>query len=299
MRAPRDTPLLEGLLAWSPSAATPFLLDLARAQAARRRPSDLLSQRERDGLVQPCVLDQRLAHQLDGLALGAAAGFEAVLLSPVAPLGVCSALAPTSQDRTLTASRGTEVVSDPTNVLALEAARRLARDPRRDVRLCTVHQVVRTQALPRGDGFSRHFRLLALAEAGPSRAEDGFEVEAIVRHLRVFDRLFDAGAAIGCRFPGRRVTVRATPERHVLAERLCEELRRTTPHLPLAREPLEQRYYDGLRVTLAADTVRGESCPIGDLGLFDWVAKLTSNRRLRLVASGLGLQLAPLLFRET
>jgi len=69
------------------------------------------------------------------------------------------------------------------------------------------------------------------------------------------------------------------------------------PHLEVAREPLDRRYYDGLRVVFEGVSERGEACALGDLGVFDWVAKLTSNRRLRLVASGLGLQLLALLFR--
>jgi hypothetical protein len=210
---------------------------------------------------------------------------------------VCSTLAPTSQDRTVSAVRGTEVVSDPTNVLALEAARRLATNPRGDVRLCTLHQVLRAQALAPGEGFSRHFRLFALVEAGPARAEDGFEVDAAERAVSVFDRLFDACASLGCRFPGRRAVVRATGRRHVLADRICDRVRRALPHVDVVREPLDNPYYDGLRVAFSADTVRGEPCPIGDLGAFDWISKLTSNGRMRLVASGFGLQLAPLVFR--
>jgi hypothetical protein len=39
------------------------------------------------------------------------------------------------------------------------------------------------------------------------------------------------------------------------------------------------------------------SIPLIDGGAFDWVAKLASNRRLVFVASGMGAQLLPLLFR--
>jgi len=152
LRTPRE---LEALLALPPSETTPLLLALTRAQAARRRPSDLPQQMERDGFFRPAVLDQRMLHRLDGLALDAASEFEAIQLSPVAPLGACSALAPTSQDRTLTAMRATEVVSDPTNVLALECARRLAGAPAADLRLCTVHQVLRAQRLPGRPGPAR------------------------------------------------------------------------------------------------------------------------------------------------
>jgi len=46
-----------------------------------------------------------------------------------------------------------------------------------------------------------------------------------------------------------------------------------------------------------ADNTAGEHVPIGDVGVFDWVARLTANRRQRFVAAGFGLQLVPLVFR--
>ena len=55
----------------------------------------------------------------------------------------------------------------------------------------------------------------------------------------------------------------------------------------------------GLRVMFGADSVHGEWIPTGDVGRFDWLAKLTSNGRRRFVAAGFGLQLAPVLFRPT
>lgn len=81
---PRDRdPLGPALADAPPSATTPVLLALARAQAARRRPADLLTQWLRDGYVAPSMLDGRTMHVLDGLALEAAEGFEAVVLSPL------------------------------------------------------------------------------------------------------------------------------------------------------------------------------------------------------------------------
>lgn len=288
------------LLQASPSQTTPLLLELARLQASRRRPADLLTQLERDGFVQPSPLDQRLVHRLDGLALDAASEFEAVHLSPVAPLGVCSALAPTSQDRTLSAQRTTEVVSDPTNLLALLCAQRL-RPPGVDtagaVRLCTAHQVLRAQALPPEPGFTRHFRLFVLAEAGYGAPEDGFELDAIARHLRVFDRLFDtATQRLGLHFPDRKFVLRTTDRRAALRDRLHTRLTRDFPHVALTTAPLDTHYYDGLRLMFGARAASGSFVPVADLGLFDWVARLTSNRRHRFVASGIGIQLFPLLF---
>lgn len=297
MTARTTTEDMESLLALSPSETTPLLLELARRQASRRAPADLLAQLTRDGFVEPSALDQRTLHQLDGLALDVARDFEAVALSPVAPLGACSVLAPTAQDRTLSTTRGTEVVSDPTNVLSLLAARRLAAEPQHDVRLCTAHQVLRAQPLPKQPGFSRHFRLFAMIEAGRGRADDGFEVDAIARHVAVYDALFDASAALGCAAPDRRATMYVAPKRAVLAGRVRERLATTVPHLTLVEEAFESRYYDGLRVFFGARAANGEHVPLADVGLFDWVARLAANRKLRCVASGFGLQLLPLLFR--
>ena len=291
-------PELESWLQGTASDTAPVLLELSRRQAARRRPADLLAQLQRDGFVAPSqALDQRLAHRLDGIALEAASLFEALLLSPVAPLGSCSVLAPTSQDRTLSATRGAEVVSDPTNVLALECARRIAQAPGVDVRLCTAHQVLRAQALPAKAGHSRHFRLFALAEAGAGRAEDGFEVEAIVRHVGVWDRAFDGfTSALGCSLPRRRAVVHTTPEREVLASRLAQRVGEALPHVEVVRVPLQSRYYAGVRVLFGAHTQAGEFVALGDTGAFDWMARLLANRKLRFVASGMGVQLVPVLF---
>ena len=299
MAVPFPRELVQPLLSSAVSTSTPWLLELMRVQAARKRPRDLLEQFGRDSFVAPGVLDQRLTHQLDGMALAAADEYEALQLSPVAPLGVCSALAATSQDRTLSALRGTEVVSDPTNVLALECARRLLAQPSAAVRLCTVHQVLRAQPLPPRAGHTRHFRMFALVDAGPGSAEDGFELDAIVRLLKVFDRLLDlASAQLPCVYPDRRVLVRTDEARATLGTRLCERLRRELPDIALARESFSSAYYAGVRVGFGPHTPAGEFCPIGDIGVFDWMAKLTSHRRMRFLAGGFGLQLLPLLFGQ-
>ena len=293
---PKQPPFLAQLLDLSPSELTPLWLEVSRAQATRRKPVELLAQMERDRFVTPSLIDQRQALDLDRAALDAATGFEALLLSPVAPLGVCSSLALTSQDRTISAVRGLEVISDPTNVMALECARRLKAEPGARVRLATVHQVVRAQPAPPGSGFTQHFRLFALAEAGSAEANDGFEVDALAGHVAVFDRLFDGLTKLGMSFPSRRVEILVTKEREVLADRLAARLEKALPHVEIARDALDQDYYDGVRLKSGAAAKSGDFVPIGDHGVFDWVGKLASDRRRRYVASGFGLQLAPALF---
>jgi hypothetical protein len=289
------------LLDASSSESRPWLMELVRRQAARKRPSDVLAQFRRDGFVAPSMLDQRLAHQLDGLALDAASAYEAVLLSPVAPLGCCSAIAPGSQDRIMSTLRGTEVVSDPTNVMALVCAERLrAAAEARGVRLCTVHQTLRAQPLAARAGHSRHFRMFALADAGYGLPDDQFEVDAIAAQLTTFDRLFDAAErTLGVRFGKRAVLLRFHSARRVLIERLAARLANVLPHAPVTRALFESAYYDGVRVSFSAAAANGDIIPIGDIGVFDWMARLNHDKRLRFVAGGFGLQLVPLLFKRS
>ncbi|MEL4318716.1 hypothetical protein WJX64_06870 [Leifsonia sp. YIM 134122] len=61
-----------------------------------------------------------------------------------------------------------------------------------------------------------------------------------------------------------------------------------------AVEEAEQRH--GLRIGYGVYDRAGRFHEIVDLGVFDWVAQLTSNRRHRFVASAIGLQLLPVLF---
>lgn len=142
---------LQQLAALPGSVLTSFLLALAERRARTRSPADVLRQWETDsftGLGAP--VDLRLLLRAELRLLDAAAGFEAVDLPPLAPLATCAAVGPTSQNKIVTTMRGTEVVSDSTNVLALECARRLRREPDRPVRLATCQRVVRARRSPGG-----------------------------------------------------------------------------------------------------------------------------------------------------
>ncbi len=284
--------LCEGLPA---SALWSLLLDVMGERAAKRAPASLLGQWERDGFTRPSYIDQRTLTELDAHLLAAAARFEAVELSPLAPLGTCSAVALASQDKILSATRGTEVVSDPTNVFALECARRLRADPGAVVRLATCHRCVRAQALPDKPGFARHFRIFCLATAGLEQKDHAFTAGALVEHIETHLAALDRLEAHGYGFPGRRVRVLATARRAGVGDRIAESLR----GVAVSREILDHAYYDGLRFMIHAGSQAGDDIPLIDGGAFSWVAKLASNRRLAFVASGMGAQLAALLFRAT
>lgn len=289
------TAALERLAAGlSGSELQSVLLEVMHRRAARRAPRDLVAQYQRDAFCAPAAVDQRTAVELDAHLLAAAVGFEAIELSPVAPLGACSVVALTDQKRVLSALRGTEVVSDPTNVLALECAVRLRAQPAGRVHFATCQRVVRAQPFPKDRGFTQHFRLFVLASGGPEERAHGFTVSTVLRHIRTALAALDRLEAHGYAFGARLVDILTTPEREALGARVAEQLGSLA-----TRKVLEHPYYSGgLRFQIWVTDRDGTSIPLIDGGVFDWLARLTSNRRAVYVATGAGAQLMALRFRS-
>ena len=277
-----------------PSRLWSLLLDVIEQRAAQRTPSTLTEQWASDRFVEPAYIDQRTLLALDEQLLAAAAAFEAIELSPLAPLAVCAAVGLASQNKVVSALRGTEVVSDPTNVLALECARRLKSHPDAVVRLATSHRCVRAQEVPKQPGFAAHFRMFCLATAGREQKDHAFVAAAILEHLTTMLGALDRLEQHGYAFPNRVVRVFATPARAHVGDRIAASI----PGVEVVRAPLEHGYYNGgLRFQIGARSVNGADVPLIDGGSFDWVGKLAANNRLAFVATGMGSQLAAYAYR--
>lgn len=280
-----------------------LLLDVFERRAAQRTPAMLMEQWERDGFTQPAYIDQRTLVALDGHLLAAAGAFEAIELSPLAPFASCSAIGLASQNKIVSALRGTEVVSDPTNVLALECARRLRQEASGAggvdtaggvVRLATCHRCVRGQEVPKQPGFAQHFRIFCLATAGREQQDHAFVVDALVEHITTLLAALNRLEQHGYSFPDRQVRVLATPARTQIGDRIAAAV----AGVNVVRDVLEHPYYDGLRFQIDSRSTQGAAIPLIDGGAFDWVAKLASNRRLVFVASAMGSQIAAYLYRR-
>ena len=265
-----------------------LLLSAMRERAEQRPARALAEQWERDRFVQLSYIDQRTLVELDSHLLAAAQDFEAVELSPLAPLGTSSSVALTTQNRVVSTVRGTEVVSDPTNVLALESARRLREDPMRVVRFCTSHRCVRAQEVPKLPGFAAHFRMFCMTSAAHERKDQAFVTDALTHHIRTHLQTLDRLEQHGYRFPNRRVRMLASEQREPLARRIADSIE----GVPVSLERLEQKYYDGLRFMISAHSAAGDDIPLIDGGAFDWLHKLAANHKLVFVASAIGSQLA-------
>jgi hypothetical protein len=271
-----------------------LLLGVLEARATRRAPAALLQQWKEDRFIQPCYVDQRSLYEVDRHLLAAAESFEAVELSPLAPLGVCSSVALASQNKVVSTIRGTEVVSDPTNVLALECARRLKEDHSLHIRLASSHRCVRAQVFPKLPGYAAHFRMFCLASAGHERENreflSGALAEHINTHLTALERLRQHGYSTQV----RRVRLLATERNAQLAERVAATVNADVQH-----QVLDHAYYDGIRFMIDVPVGEGAELPLIDGGAFDWLRRLCSNNRLVFVASGMGSQIIAYLLRPT
>jgi hypothetical protein len=278
-----------------------LLLEVMRRRAKARAPSNVLAQYSSDRYCAPSPIDQRVSLEVDRHLLAAAEGFDAIELSPVAPLGACSSFAATDQNRVLSALRATEIVSDPTNVLALECARRMREaalkgpgpEAVRELHFATSQRVIRAQPLPNVKGYERHFRIFVLASGGVEEKDHAFTVRTLVRHVRTMLGALDRLESNGYRFGARRVDVLATPAKAALGDRIANDLGAIA-----ARKELTHPYYSrGLRYQIWVTAPDGGENPLIDGGAFDWLATLASNRRAVFIASGAGAQLIPFMFR--
>jgi hypothetical protein len=120
-------------------------------------------------------------------------------------------------------------------------------------------------------------------------------VEAVAEQLTTMLHGLDQLDQHGFAFPDRHVTVLATDACAALGDRIIARLGWPAS----TRAVLEHPYYNkGLRFQIAVRSSGGTMIPLIDGGVFDWVAKLTSNHRAVFVATGLGSQLVPLMFRR-
>ncbi|WP_405115811.1 hypothetical protein OG559_13980 [Micromonospora sp. NBC_01405] len=274
----------EGLDALPAPDLTTLLLSLARTRAARVRPAEVLRRWREDRFVRPADCDPRATAAVQTLLWDLlpteVAGVE---LSPVVPLGTCAAVTPGSQNRIVTATRPVEVVSDPTNALAVEAAdRRLRGSGPGEVHLAAGHRVLRAQRS--GAGMQAHFRLFALVSSARDTGSGHTEARLLTLHLgywqRVLARLVPSAA------PRLRFTVLDSP---VVRERVADTVRPTLAAggVPLVEEPDRTRgrgyYVDAaLRITARQG---GETVELGDGGFTTWTAQLTSDAKERCLTS--------------
>jgi hypothetical protein len=280
----------------APTDLQSLLLEVARRRAADVTPAELLGAYERDRFSRPAVVDAVSMAAFESLAWSLLpAGYEAVELSPVCPLGTSSAIATVDQNRVVTTVRGTEVISDSTNVLALECAvrrRELCRSPlgrTQPVCLATSHRLLRAQQFS-GPGVWAHFRMFGLVAGGRDRGSFAFESGALIEHIGYLVALVSKVR------PDWRLDVAVTD----LASRtpwlqagLLDPLAARWPDATFRMDPGRTSgrgyYVDACYKFFAVDE-SGRQIELADGGCTTWTRALISDAKERLVISGLGCE---------
>ena len=269
---------LEGL---SPTDLQTLLLAMARTRAAAVTPVRVAERWREDAFVRPSSEDARVLNVTEGLLWSRLPDeFVGLDLSPVAPFGACAAVARVDQNRVLTTTRTSEVVADQTVVLALEAAHRRKVSRATAAHLAAAHRVLRTQRFP--EGYSQHFRLLALVSSDRDTGSGRTEGALLVQHLRFYL------SSLSAMFPDDRVRLRITLlDDGAVAERVADTVLPALSPLPsnvdLIDDPARTRgraYYRdvAVRIDLQRD---GAEIEVGDGGFTDWTSRLLSDAKER------------------
>lgn len=283
------------------SDLTSLLLEVAARRATAREPAELLQQYARDRFVRPSAVPPQRLLAVETAALASLPeGYEALALAPLAPFGTTVAVAPASQNKIVTTSRGSEVLSDASNVLALETAlRRRANPSAPPLGLAASARMTRAQQPARPE-HRAHFQLFVTTLGGRDPGGRVFHRravrEAIGTQLALLDRLAEDGYAIG----PRRLVLSPDETHRPVAEDVAAELARTHPHVATSVDPARitaSNYYQGLCFSLwLAHAKTGEDFPLGDGGFTDWTAKLTASRKERFFVGAIGTELLAALF---
>ncbi|WP_128547386.1 hypothetical protein [Larkinella soli] len=293
-------PDLIGLLTESLSASelNSLLLEVFNRSVSRYSAPELLRNYQLNRFVKPVDLDFMRFRELETAVLNvfAAFRFQPQELSPVSALGSCSVVAPADQKKILSALRGTEVLADATNALALHIAdlkqtgRWKPGDPSEQLRLSAVHRHVRTPMVVHA-GHTPHFKIGCLVSAGRDTGDFRFEMQSVAEHLSVLTAVFrDTLKAENLRFKFMTRGGYDDPVR--LLERVRDHIcsQRSDVPITLDTEPATSNtYYKGLQYK-ALITVRGQEIEIGDGGFVDWTQQFLQNRKERLMTSGIGVE---------
>jgi hypothetical protein len=282
-----------------PTDLQSLLMEVYGRMAKRRQPPALLSEHVSNRFTRPSGCDPARILEWDSIALShLPKGFNAIELSPVSPLGTTSIVAPISQDWVISTIRNTEVVADPTNVLALECAvrrRELIRSqPTRatSVRLAASHRVVRAQRYD-SPVAKHHFRLFSLCTAGRTTGGLDFESGALSEHIAFY--LESLGTFLGPRVPlSVSIADLAGDTQHkVTLPVLIGGLQERFPGVGIGSDEGPKDggdYYRGFRFHVSATSASGEELELVDGGDTDWTQKLLNNAKERLVISGIGTE---------
>ena len=281
----------------SPTDLQSLLLEVYRVRSQRIQPSAVLSDFESNRFVRPSAVSPASILEWEQIAFShLPGGFEPMALSPVCPFGTNSAVAPIDQNWAVSTSRNTEVVSDSTNVLALECALRRRKILRTNsksfeqVHLAASHRLLRAQKYADPKSMA-HFSAFALCSAGRDPGNLQFELSTMGMHIRFYlvslRSFLDLKVALHLSI----TDFGDNPRDELIETQLLSAIRAEFDGVDCAldRERTTGRgYYIDLCFHIHGTNSSGERLQLVDGGVVNWTQKYLSNAKERLIISGIG-----------
>ncbi|MDD9901540.1 MAG: hypothetical protein OXT65_11210 [Alphaproteobacteria bacterium] len=271
----------------SGSQLTTFLLKIFSSRAKNIAPNHILQEWENSRFFKlpPENFERSKAVENIFSEIAKNQKYEQLEIPPVCPIGTVAALGPVHQNNVVSASRNCEVVSDSTNVLALEAASRRKPSSSKTssvyTKLCCVHRLLRAQKFNIPNAYA-HFKVFCMVTAGRDTGNFEFENQ-IFDHCGVYIKsLAKIDQSLN---PVITIFVEDSFLRSQLEEKV--EALGTTYNFEEKR-PSGNGYYNRLSFHIDV-TKNGRKINLVDGGMVDWTAKLLSNKKERLFISGIGL----------
>ena len=173
-----------------------LLLEIFDRRSKRVTPQEVLEQyRDKYEFFGPSKADLRTINEYNGIFLDCLPEkYDAIELSPINPFGGNISFTNLSQKNIASTTKNSEVCSDATTALTLEACKRRKeriKDPQRimeEVNLATIKKVLRMQQFDKSKGYLQHFGQFAAITAGRKQKE--FEYQKIKEHIELWVRLF-------------------------------------------------------------------------------------------------------------
>ncbi|MBU1099683.1 MAG: hypothetical protein KKA84_04690 [Bacteroidetes bacterium] len=276
-----------------------LLMNVFQRRVQNLTPREVLNNFKSNRFVKKAPLPQKVILDFDRLLISLLPdNFESIEISPITPLGSTSVFARVNQNNSVSTVRNTEVVSDATNVLAMECALRreefLAANPKdaSSVNLATSHRVVRAQKFEGPVSFA-HFRLFALTSAGRDSGSLVFEMESLWSHISYYLNLFAKLKIKG--YPFGKVSCKLTfidgAAKETIEKSIASKIREFFPEVLLElcnNKEVTFEYYKTIRFQISTADASEKNLLIVDGGFTDWNEKLLSNKKERLLISGMG-----------
>ena len=280
-----------------PTDLQSLLLAVYQKRASSRKPRDVFLDYHSNKFMIPSHIDPLLLLEWDHLAFSHLPnGYESIEISPVAPFGCVSSVAPISQDWILTTIRNMEFVSDTTTILALECALRRQKllydkiTKSKEVHLACSHRVVRSQRYESSELY-QHFRLFSLCSAGRTTGNLNFELKTVQSHVRFY--LDTMRSFLGDEITFRVVLSDMSPDSRNyltlsdLVNRMDENLGGENIRFEIVSNK-KNEYYQNVRFGIYCARLHEREYGLVDGGVVDWTQKFLNNSKERFIISGIG-----------